>query len=247
MNASRPESQERVSTFQLVLGILSLVVIAALIADAIAPLPKEVSEILQALDLVVCILFFIDFCVRFAGAESKAAFLKWGWIDLIACIPNIDILRVGRMVRLLRIIRLIRGIRASRRIISVLAEHKPKTVFASVLMTMLLLITFASISILIAEKPPEANIRTAEDAVWWSVTTITTVGYGDKFPISTGGRLIAMVLMLSGVGLFGTLSGLVASFFLGKREEPPENEVLQRLRAIEQKLDERPTNPTSSR
>ena len=88
------------------------------------------------------------------------------------------------------------------------------------------------------KKGRKANIKTANDAIWWSVTTITTVGYGDKYPLTMEGRVIAMVLMLSGVGLFGTLSGLVASFFLGARgdESAELKEILARLRAIEKKL-----------
>src|SRR6185503_19606655 len=96
----------------------------------------------------------------------------------------------------------------------------------------------------ICEREPESNIKTAEDAVWWSVTTITTVGYGDKYPVTSEGRAIAMVLMLAGVGLFGTLSGLVASFFLGAKQDEEEvelKEIIARLDAIDAKLVERKT------
>ena len=241
MQAAPLVAREKPSVFQLLLLILSLVVIGALITDAVAPIGKEVSLIIQLLDITACILFFIDFCIRFARAENKLAFMKWGWLDLIACVPNVDVLRIGRMVRVLRIIRLLRGVRMGHRIVSIVLQNKPKTAFAGVLLTTLLLVTFSAISILIAEDMDDANIKTAEDAIWWSLTTITTVGYGDKFPTSTEGRLIAMVLMMSGVGLFGMLSGLLASFFLGKQEESSTElqEALLRLRAIEHKLNER--------
>ncbi|HMJ88369.1 MAG TPA: ion transporter [Candidatus Acidoferrum sp.] len=240
MQAAPSDAREKLSVFQLVLLVLSLVVIAALITDTVAPVGKEVSSIIQVLDITACVLFFVDFSIRFARAESKATFMKWGWIDLIACIPNVDVLRIGRMVRVLRIIRLLRGVRVGHRIISIVLQNKPKTALASVLLTTLLLVTFSAISILIAEDAPEANIKTAEDAIWWSVTTITTVGYGDKFPTSTEGRLIAMALMMAGVGLFGMLSGLIASFFLGNKDEssPELQETLLRLRAIEKKVNE---------
>src|SRR5215213_11615224 len=106
MQAVPPDAREKLSVFQLLLLVLSLVVIGALITDAVAPVRKEVSSIIQFLDLAACLLFFVDFCIRFARAESKTAFMKWGWIDLIACIPNVDLFRFGRMVRILRIIRL---------------------------------------------------------------------------------------------------------------------------------------------
>ena len=233
-----PVTAERLSVFQLVLLVLSLVVLAALLIDTVAPVSREVSTILQTLDTIACALFFIDFMIRFRCAENKASFMKWGWIDLVACIPNVDVLRVGRLVRVLRVIRLLRGVRIGHRVISLVLQNKPKSVFAAVLLTTLLLVVFSSLSILIVEEGPEANIKTANDAIWWSVTTITTVGYGDKYPLTMEGRLIAMVLMFSGVGLFGTLSGLVASLFLGSRaEESAElKEILARLRAIEEKL-----------
>lgn len=173
--------------------------------------------------------------------------MRWGWIDLIACIPNVDVLRVGRMVRVLRIIRLLRGVRVGHRIVSVILQNKPKSAFASVFLTSLLLITFSSVAILIAEDEKESNIKTANDAIWWSITTMTTVGYGDKYPITVEGRAVAIILMLAGVGLFGTLSGIVASLFIGTKntDEATElKEIIARLRSIEERLNiEKPEFP----
>jgi voltage-gated potassium channel len=76
-------------------------------------------------------------------------------------------------------------------------------------------VSFASTGILLVETSPDSNIRTAEDALWWAMTTITTVGYGDRFPVTNAGRIIASAMMLCGIGLFGSLSGVAASFFIG--------------------------------
>lgn len=249
MKESTEVQSEKITPFQLALLVLSILVLLALLVDTVAPVNREVSTIIQMLDTVVCVLFFTDFVIRFRRTPSKREFMRWGWIDLIACIPNIDLLRFGRMVRILRIIRLLRGLRVGHRVLSVLLQNKPKSAFASVMLTTILLITFSSIAILIAEQGPEANIKSADDAIWWSVTTITTVGYGDKYPTSMEGRVIAMVLMLSGVGLFGTLSGLVASFFLGSREEESAElkEILIRLQQLDERLkSSSPTQPTSN-
>jgi voltage-gated potassium channel len=88
---------------------------------------------------------------------------------------------------------------------------------------------------LLCETDASSNIKTAGDAVWWSVTTVTTVGYGDRFPVTTGGRLVAAVLMLGGVGLFGALSGLIASSFLGQPQQEPA--VLAELKALRADLE----------
>jgi voltage-gated potassium channel len=233
---------ERITIFQVCLLVLSLVAVVALLVDAVAPLPREVSRTVQTGDTFVCVLLFVDFLNRFRKAESKRAFMRTGWIDLIACVPNVDFLRAGRLVRVLRIIRLLRGLRAGQRMIELFRENRPKSALASALTIMVLLVAFSSAAILIAEDGPDANIKSAEDAIWWSVTTITTVGYGDRYPTTIEGRMIAMVLMLCGVGLFGVLSGFVASLLLGKNAEE-ENMELAEIRAqlgrIENKLERR--------
>lgn len=229
----------KVTFFQFVILILSVVVLAALLFDTFAQLPPEAAQILQVLDTAICGVFMVDFAIRFHKAKSKLEFMKWGWIDLLASIPNLDFLRWGRLVRVLRIIRLLRGIRSFHRILSLIFQNKLQSGLGSVALTTFLLISFSSVSILMAERSSDATIKTAEDAVWWSVTTITTVGYGDKYPITLEGRIIAMVLMVAGVGLFGTLSGLVASYFLaGKDKDDNREQLLRELESLHRKLDE---------
>ena len=112
--------------------------------------------------------------------------------------------------------------------------HLPQP-FAGALTTVavlaLILIIFSSISILQFEaEAPGANIITAEDALWWSYVTITTIGYGDKFPVTTEGRIVAVVLMTAGVGLFGTFTAFVSSWLLAERKgEKADQDVASRL------------------
>jgi voltage-gated potassium channel len=240
MNGSN-SNHEHVGVFQLVILILSVVVLGALFADTAFKLPPQISNVLQTVDTLVCILLLSDFGVRLYRAKSKLAFMKWGWIDLIASIPNIPILRIGRLVRILRVIRLLRAIRATHKITSIILQDKIKTGFASVILSSFLLVTFASIGILICEQPePAANIKTAEDAVWWSVATITTVGYGDKYPVTAEGRVLAMMLMVCGAGMFGLVSGLVASSFIGIKKDKGDGqtEIIERLKKLEEKIDD---------
>lgn len=165
--------------------------------------------------------------------------MKWGWIDLIACIPNLEVFRWGRLVRVLRVIRLLRGIRSVQKALALIFQNKMKGGAASVAFTGFLLVAFSSVSILICERHGEANIKTAEDAVWWSVSTFTTVGYGDKYPVTTEGRVLGMILMVAGVGMFGGISGLAASFFLGGegRKSADTKEILAKLDQLQAKLD----------
>ena len=243
---SSPRGEENIGGFQILVLLLSVLVLMAMVTDALLHLPPEISRLLEYFDHLVCAVFFIDFVARFRRAESKAAFMKWGWIDLIASIPNINVLRWGRMIRVLRVIRVLRGIRSFQKILAVVFRHKVKSGIGAIITTFGLLVMFASVAILVSETEPESNIKTAGDAIWWSVTTITTVGYGDKYPITTEGRMIAMALMISGVGLFGTLSGVVASLLLGANEE--SNAEVQKLttevRTLQQKIDKLARNAT---
>ncbi len=110
---------------------------------------------------------------------------------------------------------MLRAIRSLRLIFELLFRSRARGGAASVFMITFLMLSLSSVGILVCERHPDSNIQTAEDALWWSVTTITTVGYGDHYPVTLAGRIVAAGLMITGVGLFGTLSGAIASFFLG--------------------------------
>ena len=99
---------------------------------------------------------------------------------------------------------------------------------------------FTSLGVLVVEQQdPDANIKTASDAIWWSVSTITTVGYGDKVPVTAEGRVLAIMLMVSGAGMFALVSGLVVSSIIGIKKEKPDDktEIIERLKSLEDKID----------
>ncbi len=212
------EQVDKVGIFQLLILILSVYVLAALFIDTVFVLPEEISKVLSVVDDGICLVFLIDFGIRFYRAQNKLAFMKWGWIDLISSIPAFEALRAGRIVRLVRLIRILRAVRSTKLLLTHAFRNRKQGTFAAVGTISVLLVIFASIAILNFEDDPNSNIKTAEDAIWWSFVTITTVGYGDKFPVTTEGRLIAAVLMTAGVGLFGTFTGFVASWFMEEKK-----------------------------
>lgn len=89
----------------------------------------------------------------------------------------------------------------------------------------LLLIVGSSAAILRVEDHGDPNITTADDAIWWAFATITTVGYGDRFPVTTEGRFIAAILMTAGVGLFGAFSAALAAWFLAPEDQATDEEI----------------------
>ena len=169
--------------------------------------------------------------VQFQRAPSKWRFLKWGWIDLLASVPQVDALRWGRAFRLVRIFRLLQGVRSVRGLLGLLLASKARAGIASIFTLGFILVSFSSIGILFAETGAAGNIRTAEQALWWSMVTVTTVGYGDLYPVTIAGRLVAAFTMIAGVGMFGAMSGVVASLLLGA-PKPSEDDVLAELRAL---------------
>ena len=213
-NLSLENKNDKLGALNIIVIILSIYVLCALIVDTAIVLPPETSRLLNYIDIAICIFFFFEFCIRFFKAENKLKFMAWGWIDLVSSIPMIGILRVGRIFRLIRLLRIIRAFRSTKKLVNHLFINRAQGAFVSVFSIAILLLIFCSIAILQVETDPNSNIKTAEDAIWWAYVTITTVGYGDKFPVTTEGRVIAAILMTAGVGLFGTFTAYVSSWFL---------------------------------
>ncbi len=213
------EKEDKLGYFNIIIMVLTIYVLGALLLETIFVLPPETSKLLKFIDNVICLIFFVDFTFRFFKADNKLKFMRWGWIDLISSIPMINYFRAGRLLRLIRLLRIVRAFRSSRMLLHHIFKNKAKGTFTTVSIFAVMLIIFSSIAILQVENTKEGNIKTAEDALWWAYVTITTVGYGDKFPVTTEGRIIAVVLMTAGVGLFGTFTAYASSLFVEEREK----------------------------
>jgi voltage-gated potassium channel len=231
--------------------MLSLCVFAlgALAVERFVNLSDPMSDVLQFADQAVCFIFLLDFGYSLATAPNRWAYFRtWGWIDLLSSIPNVAALRVGRGARILRIIRVLRGVRATRILVGTVIHRRAESAALSAALATILLIVFASAAILQFESEPESNIKTAEDAVWWSVATVTTVGYGDRYPVTWEGRLVAVVLMLLGMCLVGVLSGLFASWFIAPTAAENRGEIAHlqaEIAALRQAIETRGRGGTS--
>lgn len=214
INMSQPDKKENLNFLNLLVLVLSCYVLIALLADTFLKLPPQISILLHYIDNGICVVFLIDFSVRYRQAENKRHFMRWGWIDLLASIPTLDVMRAGRLLQLIRIIRLIRAFQSTRHIVQHIFRNKIRGTLTSLLLLATIMVVFSSIAILQFETLPNSNIKTAGDAIWWSYVTITTVGYGDKYPVKPEGRIIAAMLMTVGVGLFGTFTAYISSWFV---------------------------------
>jgi voltage-gated potassium channel len=222
-NAESPV-EERIGFLNLLILVLSIYVLLALMFDTFLKLPAEVSRVLFITDNIICIVFLVDFLKRFYQADNKWKFMRWGWIDLVSSIPMFDFMRVGRTFRLIRLFRLLRAFRSTKLLVQHIFKRRTKGTLTAATIIAVLMVIFSSIAILQVETDANSNIKTAEDAIWWAYTTITTVGYGDRFPVTMEGRLIAMALMTVGVGLFGTFTAYLASWFIGENRSTNSDE-----------------------
>ena len=222
---STANNNESPSLLQVAILVLSIYVIGALIAQTLFKLSEEMNDLLNKIETLICLVFLYDFFLRLYKAPSKLAFLKWGWIDFVSSIPMFPFLRWGRVVRIVRIFRVLRAFRSTKILVGYLYKNRAKGTFASAILISILLVIFSSIAMMNFETDKDSNIKTPVDAIWWALTTITTVGYGDRYPVTLEGRLTAILLMFAGVGLFGTFTAFITSFFMESEQRNEKTEI----------------------
>jgi voltage-gated potassium channel len=214
--------------FILVLTVASLLIMVLLLL----PLDEDTLRLLRIYDNAICFVFLGDWLMNMRRTKpSRYYFInERGWLDLLGSIPSLGIvqlgglLRLARLSRLARISRLLRGNARTELIRDVVDNRGQYATFITLLAAGIVLST-ASVLVLQAESGnPDANITTGGDALWWALVTITTVGYGDKYPVTTVGRIIATFVMFAGVGIIGALASILASLLVPppKEEEKPE-------------------------
>ena len=214
--------------FILVLTVLSLAVMVVMLL----PVSEATRELLSFYDNLICIIFLIDFFYNLLTTPKKSDYFirQRGWLDLLGSIPSLGItqygalLRLARLSRFARIAKLLRGENKKQLIKDVLDNRSQYAAFITVLLALIVL-TVASVLVLQFESAsPDGKILTGRDAFWYSMVTITTVGYGDYYPVTAGGRITAMFIMLAGVGIIGALASILASLLVGGSAPAEEEE-----------------------
>jgi voltage-gated potassium channel len=176
-------------------------------------------EVLVLMDGVITPIFVFDFFYRLLTASSKRDYFfgRMGWADLLATIPMFRIFRVFRVIRVIRLLRAY----GPRRFLADLVKARASATFLLTIFLVILVVEFAGATIFYVEASgPDSNIHSAGDAVWWGLVTITTVGYGDRFPTTEMGRMIGILLLFAGIGLFSVLTGFISNIFLSPQAEP---------------------------
>ncbi|HJQ36686.1 MAG TPA: ion transporter [Thermoanaerobaculia bacterium] len=229
--------------YQLFMLALCVLALGGIVLQYAFRRDPEIEIVLDAADFAICIAFAVDFLVSLWTAPNRLRYLAtWGWLDLLSAIPMVDPMRWGRLARIARITRLLRSIRAARVLSTVILSKRRQSTLLAASLVAIVLITASSTAILHFEDADTSNIKTAENALWWAFATITTVGYGEFYPVTAEGRIIAAILMTAGVGLFGAFSAALAAWFLVPENEATDAEIaamreeLQKLREAVEKL-----------
>ncbi|MDX1417587.1 MAG: ion transporter [Candidatus Promineifilaceae bacterium] len=236
--ANESDKKELKSTgYELFILLLSLVSVFNLIViwvNFFYPILPLTLGVIEIINVILTLFFLFDFSYRILTTESKSNyfFRNWGWADLLACAPQ---LRIFRLFRVFRAVRLLRVFGVKNMIAEILDNRAGIALYITVF-GIILIAEVAGIFILRAEtQSPDANITTAGDAVWWILVTMTTVGYGDKYPVTAVGRILAVFVMLSGVALIGVLASFLSNFFLApaKKEKRVYEETDPRSKLME--------------
>ena len=223
-------------TFDLVVLALIICSLIALSVETLPGLPSAATGALGFVEAAITGLFTIEYAMRLAAAERKwrYVFSFYGIVDLVAIVPfyvslgGIDLL-VVRAVRLFRVFHILKVFRYSR------AIHRYRRALALAREEILLFLLAAGILLYLSavgiyycerDAQPE-HFESIPHSLWWAVATLTTVGYGDIYPVTTGGKVFTFVVLVCGLGIVAAPSGLIAAALARARDEEREERAKQ--------------------
>ena len=219
------------------LTLLALALVPILLAPSVFTLSENSKDALTAVGYLIWAIFATDLIVKLVISPDRITYLRRHWIDvLLVVIPFLRPLRALRGVRAFRLLRagavavvLARVGFGGRRI---LVRHGLHHLLAVVVV----LVALAGLTVTAVERShDDAVIRDLPDGLWWAITTVTTVGYGDTYPKTSLGRGIGVILMLVGIAMFSAVTANVAAYFVEERED----HLLAEIRALREELQQR--------
>lgn len=210
--------------------IIQILIVASIVAFTLETLPDLSTKWQHAFDvfeLVVVVIFTAEYLLRLIASKSRLRYIFsfYGLIDLAAIAPfylatGLDLrsLRVLRIFRLLRIAKLFRYSRAAQRLATAFFDVRHELILFGFMIVVLLYL--ASVGIYYFENAAQPDqFKSILHSMWWAVTTLTTVGYGDIYPVTLGGRIFTFVILVLGLGVVAVPTGLVASALTEKRDD----------------------------
>lgn len=210
------------SPVELTVLSLTVFVVFSLVIQEVITVNPEMGRLFGWMDNVCCMVFLSEWIYRFAHAEKKAGFVVRNFIDLMASFP-IGWLPGLKALRLIRIFQIIRVAGSVNRFVTYCRNNSIQTARFSFFILFVQLMMTGPLLILFFEYE-SGSINTAENALWWTYCTVTTIGYGDLYPVTTGGRIFTVFVSLGGIGMFGILSTLLINYVINLNNEKNSNQ-----------------------
>ncbi len=230
------ELQKRLNPWDWFVVVVAVVSLLLVLLEAFLRIPSDVLPLLHDLDQLSCVVFLVDIIIRWRRVKWASSFWRWGWIDLLASIPFDPAFRSLQAIRIYRFIRLIRVLKKLSTLTSGTSLNEKLLALPGIALVMVFFSTMLMVEV--ERSAPNATIKTGGDALWWALTTVTTVGYGDTYPVTTEGRIIAAVMMLIGIALFGSMSAIVTSKLILPKETRDHEELRHEIRALHTEIKE---------
>ena len=231
-SAQEPQVQMEATAYDVFISVVAIASIAIVTLLFFADPKSEEAKLLDHFDTFFCLAFFLDYLRQIYRAENKMRYIfGWGLFDLASSIPAYGVLRHLRIIRILRILRILRSLRILVQVFR--GDLVGATIVSSMTITLggIILACFGVLHY--ESEVVTSNIKTADDVVWWAFVTTSTVGYGDYYPVTGPGRILAAVVMLLGIGLFATLAGAVASRLTTMTPRPHTKMLQQRMHDLQ--------------
>ena len=228
------------SLMSLLLSFISLVIVFYLL---FTPLSAETRHTLVAIDTIICCLFLFQLSIDCYRSNNRLHYLKSHWIDIAASIPAIEVLRFARLLHIIRIILIFRN---GEYFLKQIKKNRKEATLATIFTLLIILVSTGSSMMLMLERHAiDSNITNAADALWWSLVTISTVGYGDHYPVTFDGKILASGMIICGVGIFGMVSGLITSIVTSPHKHDHNNhdtkhlaELIEQQKKMMDKIDQ---------
>lgn len=205
--------------FDISIQVLILISIVCFSLETLPDLTETQRLILEHIELVSVIIFTVEYLLRLILADKKLGFALsfYGIIDFLAILPfylslGIDLrsLRILRLLRVFRVLKMARYNKAIRHFKNAFLDVKEELVLFSVVIVMLIYLASVGIYYFERDAQPEA-FQSIIHSMWWSLVTLTTVGYGDVYPITLGGRIFTFFVLMIGMSIVAIPAGLFAS------------------------------------